>query len=248
MGQIIACGNLKGGVGKTTLAVNLACALAARGSDVGLLDLDPQGSATAWAASGRLPVQVEAMPSIDRHGSARWPARAGELTGAGRLVVLDLPPLLLPTLASALIIADVVLIPLTPSALDVAATKQTLRMIRMTRESRPGRKPKGLLVLNRADAQRGDQPATEAALAEMTERWAPADPAAPRPCRGVRDRRLDRRTCAGFAGDPGHPGAGRCARGAFGGRAGCPFRSGSGGARHGLTPAEARQVFCFHPA
>jgi chromosome partitioning protein len=93
--------------------------------------------------------------------------------GAGRLVVLDLPPLLLPTLASALIIADVVLIPLTPSALDVAATKQTLRMIRMTRESRRGRKPKGLLVLNRADAQRGDQPATETALAEMTERWAP---------------------------------------------------------------------------
>jgi hypothetical protein len=46
-------------------------------------------------------------------------------------------------------------------------------MIRMTRESRPGRRPKGLLVLNRVDARRGDQPATEAALAEMTERWAP---------------------------------------------------------------------------
>jgi hypothetical protein len=46
-------------------------------------------------------------------------------------------------------------------------------MIRMTRESRPGRKPKGLLVLNRVDAQRCEQPATEAALAEMAERWAP---------------------------------------------------------------------------
>ena len=113
------------------------------------------------------------LPSIDRHGSARWPARAGELTGAGRLVVLDLPPLLLPVLASALIIADVALIPLTPSALDVAATGQTLRMIRMARESRPGRRPKGLLVLNRVDPQRRDQPATDAALAEMTERWAP---------------------------------------------------------------------------
>jgi chromosome partitioning protein len=174
MGQIIACGNLKGGVGKTTLAVNVACALATRGHDVTLLDLDPQGSATAWAAAGRLPVRVEAAPSTDGHGSGRWPARAGELAGAGRLVILDLPPLLLPALASALIIADVILVPLTPSALDGAATKQTQRMIRTTRESRPGRKPKGFLVLNRVDPQRHHGPVDEAALSEMAERWAPA--------------------------------------------------------------------------
>jgi chromosome partitioning protein len=174
MGQIIACGNLKGGVGRTTLAVNLACALATRGHDVGLLDLDAQGSAAAWAAAGRLPVPVEAVPSVEGPGKARWPARAGELAGGGRLVVLDLPPLLLPTLASALIIADVVLVPLTPSALDVAATRQTLRMIRMTRESRPGRKPKALLVPNRVESQRGDQLGTEAALSEIAERRAPA--------------------------------------------------------------------------
>jgi chromosome partitioning protein len=173
MGQIIACGNLKGGVGKTTLAVNLACALAVRGQEVALLDLDPQGSAAAWVAAGRLPVQAEALPSIEGHGAARWPARAGELAGAGRLVILDLPPVLLPVLASALIIADVVLVPLTPSALDVAATRQTLRMIQVTRESRPGRKPQGLLVANRVDPQRGDEPA-EAAFAEGAERWAPA--------------------------------------------------------------------------
>ena len=62
MSQIIACGNLKGGVGKTTIAVNLACALATRGHDVVLLDLDPHGGAAAWAAAGRLPAEVEAAP------------------------------------------------------------------------------------------------------------------------------------------------------------------------------------------
>ena len=188
------------------------------------------------------------MPSIDRHGSARWPARAGELTGAGRLVVLDLPPLLLPTLASALIIADVVLIPLTPSALDVAATKQTLRMVRMTRESRPGRKPKGLLVLNRADAQRRDQPATEAALAEMTERWAP-------PIRQHPDHVEAFATGDWIGGHaPDSPATldilalADALEDLLGVERGVPFRSGIGGARHCLTRAEARQVFCLHPA
>ena len=50
MSQIIACGNLKGGVGKTTIAVNLACALATRGHPVAMLDLDPHGGALAWAS------------------------------------------------------------------------------------------------------------------------------------------------------------------------------------------------------
>jgi chromosome partitioning protein len=174
MGQIIACGNLKGGVGKTTLAVNLACALATRGHGIVLLDLDPQGSATAWAAAGRLPVEVEAAPSAGGHGSGRWPARAGELAGAGRLVILDLPPLLLPALASALMIADVILVPLTSSALDGLATKHTQRMIRTTRESRPGGKPRALLAPNRVDPELGQHPGAQAAPAEMAERWAPA--------------------------------------------------------------------------
>ena len=160
MGQIIACGNLKGGVGKTTVAVNLACALAVRAHEVTVLDIDPQGSASMWASAGRLPVPVEAMPQIEHHGGGRWPARAGELAVGERVVVLDLPPLLVPTLASALMIADVILVPITPSALDVAPTARTLRMARMTRESRAARKPKGLLVPNRVDPECRYDPAT----------------------------------------------------------------------------------------
>jgi chromosome partitioning protein len=167
MSQIIACGNLKGGVGKTTIAVNLACALATRGHEVVLLDLDPHSGALAWAAAGRLPVPVEAAAALDDHGSGRWPARAGELAGAGLLVVLDLPPMHTPTLAAALMVADAILVPVTSSALGLAATRQTLRMIEVARASRGNRAPAALLVPNRFNPDDFQAPA--GALSQLVE-------------------------------------------------------------------------------
>jgi chromosome partitioning protein len=172
MSQIIACGNLKGGVGKTTIAVNVACALATRGHDVALLDLDPHGGAAPWAAAGRLPARVEAAAALDAYGSGRWPGRAGELAGGGCLVVLDLPPLHTPTLAAALMIADAILVPVTASALGLAATRQTLRMIDVARTSRRRGAPLALLAPNRVDAE--DLEEAGGPLSELVERRGPA--------------------------------------------------------------------------
>lgn len=52
---VIALANLKGGVGKSTLAVNIAGALVPKSA---LLDADPQATATAWAEAGKLPFPV----------------------------------------------------------------------------------------------------------------------------------------------------------------------------------------------
>lgn len=172
MGRIVASGNLKGGTGKSTIAVNVACALAARGHAVVVLDVDPQGTASQWARRGLLPVWAEAAPA-DMHGAARWQSRAVELARNLDLVVLDLPPVIGPALAAALMIADLVLVPITPSAVDVGPTADALRLVRTTRETRGGRRPRALLVPNKVDPHGQYDEATQRAVEGLRERWAP---------------------------------------------------------------------------
>ena len=106
MGNLIAVGNLKGGTGKSTIAVNLACALADDGASVVLVDADAQGTAIDWHAGNRLPVPVEALPLGGERDAQRWVARVIRLKAAADHVVVDLPPQVGSGIASALLIAD----------------------------------------------------------------------------------------------------------------------------------------------
>jgi chromosome partitioning protein len=173
MGQIIVSGNLKGGTGKTTIAVNLACALGTHGYGVALLDVDPQGTAADWARRGELPLHAEATPPSGLPGRARWLQRAVELGSAADIVVLDMPPSSAAVLASALMVADLLVVPITPSAVDVPPTSDVLRLVREAREARRDGRPAALLVPNRVDPDAHYDDATREAFACLRERWAP---------------------------------------------------------------------------
>lgn len=151
MGNVIAIGNLKGGTGKSTIAVNLACALAESGDTVVLVDADAQATATDWHAGRRLPVSVESLPLGGERDAQKWVARVLSLKAGADHVVVDLPPQIGSGIASALLIADLFAIPVTPSGVDLRATGKALDLLRRARAVRGSTKPACMLVPSRVD-------------------------------------------------------------------------------------------------
>ena len=120
---VLAVMNLKGGVGKTTLAVNLAdIATQTRGPAL-VVDLDPQNSAMDWARGANARIRVE---KVDRNFSK---AKLDKLADKELLAILDCPPRYGDQCLAAAVAADVVLVPVTPGQVDLWATNQTLGVL-----------------------------------------------------------------------------------------------------------------------
>ncbi|HXK01562.1 MAG TPA: ParA family protein [Verrucomicrobiae bacterium] len=146
---VIAVLNLKGGCGKSTIAVNLACELASGTDSVLLVDNDSQGTASHWLSHGRLPVRGEYMPlETDEDGERLVRAVAGRNE---RYVVLDAPAHVGAAAFAAGKIADLVLVPVTASGVDLVATRTVVDLIRRAREVRRSGTPKCLIVPSKID-------------------------------------------------------------------------------------------------
>ena len=148
--HIISVINLKGGVGKTTIALNLAATLAEQGHRVVLIDADPQRSATQWAQQGQpaggpgpAPLPMAVYPLQADAGAPQFQAALEQLAQAAQatLVVIDCPPELSDPALVAALLSDVVLVPVTPSPLDLWAAKQAVATAQEARTLRDGSKP-----------------------------------------------------------------------------------------------------------
>jgi chromosome partitioning protein len=132
--SIIAVVGNKGGTGKTTLALNLAAGLAARGNSVVIVDADPQQSAYQWRLTGDanngLPDVVAAAIGLGKTVSALGEANAH--------VVIDCPPSIKAAQSEqALRLADHALVPVQPSPVDLWATTHIARVIERLRPENP---------------------------------------------------------------------------------------------------------------
>jgi len=151
-GLIIALTSLKGGVGKTTITMHLATAVAQAGLAVVVLDADEEVSAVRWqqhadAEGIRLPFEVVAA---ERNSLMR---QARDFARSGRTVIIDTPPNNREVLKSAATVADVVLVPVLPTGLDVDRLATTLELLADLEAALE--KFNYAIVLNRFDARKG---------------------------------------------------------------------------------------------
>lgn len=180
-GRVIALLNQKGGAGKTTLATHLAGEFVLQGLDVTLLDADPQGSALDWAHR-RLQSGEKRLCGVFGLARDSLHQEAPQVAMQADLVVIDGPPRVAGIARSALLAADLVLIPVQPSAYDIWASQEMVQLVTEARVFRPqlqaafviNRRVVGTVIGREVRKALADQP-FDAARSDVSQRIAFAD-------------------------------------------------------------------------
>ena len=150
--KVVAILSEKGGAGKTTLAVHVATAAHLAGQGVAILDLDPQGSAYAWAERRTEPPEAQAITPVALPG---WLDKLRQAEAG--LVVLDTGRDANNAGYIAAKAADMILIPLRPGGFDLLALGRTLDLCKLA-----GKRPYVVLNAIRPGSSRAETDARDA--------------------------------------------------------------------------------------
>lgn len=148
MTKKIAVLNTKGGVGKTTLAIHLARALAMHGDSVLLLDADPQNSPRYW---DKVAKKNGFDHGIDvRDAGEGWIPKLVNEANDYDWIIIDGPGSMTDSTLHAVMKAHLVLIPVQPSMLDLWATKSLVDLIKENQNTSPNGLPKAAFQVMRS--------------------------------------------------------------------------------------------------
>ena len=128
--MILLVGGKKGGAGKSTLGSNLAVVMAKRGVDVMLLDADPQGTASKWVAR-RNDASLQAIHCAQKTGEVY--ATAKDLAKRYELVIVDAGGRDSKELRSAMVAADMMVMPIQASIADLETLDHMSEVISMAK-------------------------------------------------------------------------------------------------------------------
>ena len=128
--MICTIGNIKGGVGKTTIAINLSLSIAAQGHDVLFIDADRQGSGTDYfnkRAEVREPDPLE-ITAITLEGREIF-RQTPKLEKKFDHIVIDTAGSDTDSLRAGIIVSDLLVVPVIPQALDIWALEETNKVL-----------------------------------------------------------------------------------------------------------------------
>ena len=163
--SILAVGNVKGGVGKTTLAVNLAIWQSLQGKDVLLVDGDEQGTARAFTQLRADILGAPGYTAVSLQG-AEIRTQLRMLRTKYESVIIDVGGRDTASLRAALTVADMLIVPVLPATFDMWSLEPLDDLIQEAKEINGDLKV--LALLNAADAQGRDNAEAAMIIGEKT--------------------------------------------------------------------------------